>query len=170
MNIVKQKGIAPNLLLCSLGPLSEMPSYSASTKNRNNTAKQPTEMAIHEYRRAKNKRHGVNDCINSPIECLGNSLKPIAVPDSKYKTMHCIAISWLIVHCYLVLFIVVLVLAFFSGRSGLSGYVKFIHIGHFLLLVGGGYAARFLLEGGITKLPQNHAPGMAKNWQPRPGA
>ncbi len=26
----------------------------------------------------------------------------------------------------------------------------------------GSYAARFLLEGGITKLLQNHAPGMAK--------
>ncbi|ALF02325.1 hypothetical protein SEN4_35 [Salmonella phage SEN4] len=33
----------------------------------------------------------------------------------------------------------------------------------FLSLMGDGYAVHFLAEDGIAKLPQNHAPGMAKN-------
>lgn len=132
--VIKDGGIASTLLLCRFSSLAEIPCDTAPAENGDDTTGQPTELATSKYGSAENQHHGVNYCVNPSVEFFGYALKPVAVPDSKSQIMLRVTLSWLVAHSYLIL--VIPALAFLRGWGGFSGYVKFIRIGHSLLLVG----------------------------------
>lgn len=143
MNVINQGGITLPLLLCGLGFTTKVTRNPYSTKNSNNTTKQPTELTLQKYGHTKNKQRSINPHVHAPIESFRHSLKPKAVPDAELNTI----LSRLFAH-YLFLVVVILLLAvtlIYRSRHRLLKLMKFIAVRHFYLFVGGKSLRRSIL-------------------------
>ncbi|CAI2470006.1 Uncharacterised protein [Serratia ficaria] len=159
MNFVNKRKVTFPLLTSGFCFLTELPGNTATAKNGNNTAKQPTELTCSENGRAQNKRNRIGNNINSAVNSFRHDFQPIAVPDTETQTIF----SRLFCHENLFLVIIFLRLWLMQHMEtfNIIARLRFIFVAH---------SGSFLWWWIVMPVFRSELPGLDEDTTTRPGA